>query len=233
MNDKLIVALDVDTMAEAERLLDLLLPEVKTFKVGSRLFTVTGPEIVKRISSRGAKVFLDLKFCDIPNVVGRAIESAAALGVFMLTVHILGSRKMLAESVRAVKSVNVDSRPLIVGVTILTSFNQDALRELGVEKSLIDEVLSLALIAKQEGLDGVVCSPREVGPIRGQFKKDFIIVTPGIRPAGSQSNDQQRTMTPKQAAEQGVDYMVIGRPIITSPNPREAARRILAEVETC
>ena len=230
MNNKLIVALDVDTMTEAERLLDLLLPEVKIFKVGIRLFTACGPKIVKMISSRGAKVFLDLKFCDIPNVVSRAIESAAGLGVFMLTVHILGSRRMLTESMKAVRSIARAQRPLIIGVTVLTSFNQDALREIGIEKPLIDEVLSLALIAKQEGLDGVVCSPREVAPIRRQFKKDFIIVTPGIRPAGSQKDDQQRTMTPKQAREEGVDYMVVGRPIIASPDPQKSARRILTEI---
>ena len=181
MNNKLIVALDVDTMTEAERLLDLLLPEVKIFKVGIRLFTACGPKIVRMISRRGAKVFLDLKFCDIPNVVSRAIESAAGLGVFMLTVHILGSRRMLTESMKAVRSIAEAQRPLVVGVTVLTSFNQDALREVGIEKPLIDEVLSLALIAKQEGLDGVVCSPREVALIRRQFKKDFIIVTPFFR----------------------------------------------------
>jgi orotidine-5'-phosphate decarboxylase len=230
--ERLIVALDVKDFSEAEKLVDLLLPVVRIFKVGSQVFTGSGPEIVKAIHRRGAKVFLDLKFCDIPNTVGQAVKSAADLGVFMLTVHILGSRQMIREAVKSLGVIAEDQRPLLVGVTILTSLDRDALKEIGIERPLAEQVMALAVMAKEEGLNGVVCSPEELGLVRKRFKKDFLIVTPGIRPGKSDWHDQKRVMGPQEAIRKGADYIVVGRPIVQSPDPLEVAKAILAEMET-
>ena len=229
--EKLIVALDLDSFSEAERLLDLLLPIVKIFKVGSQLFTSSGPDIVRAIHQRGAKVFLDLKFCDIPNTVSRAVKSAADLGVFMLTIHALGARQMLREAMRSLSGFAQGKRPIIVGITVLTSLDKEALREIGIKRPLSEQVISLAVMAKEEGLDGIVCSGREVSLVRQKLKKDFLIVTPGIRLAKNTPDDQKRIMTPRQAMDAGVDYIVVGRPIIKDPDPLESARLILADME--
>ncbi|MEA3328663.1 MAG: orotidine-5'-phosphate decarboxylase [Candidatus Omnitrophota bacterium] len=230
--EKLIVALDLDGFSEAEKLIDLLLPVVKIFKVGSQLFTGSGPDIVRAINRRGAKVFLDLKFCDIPNTVARAVKSAADLGVFMLTIHTLGARQMLKGAMRSLSAFDRSKRPIILGITVLTSLDKDALREIGINRPLSEQVISLAAMAKEEGLDGVVCSGRETGLVRRQFKNDFLIVTPGIRPAESARDDQKRVITPSQAInKEGADYIVVGRPIIKAPDPLKAARLILREME--
>ena len=232
MNNKrqnLIVALDVSSIVEAERLIDVLSPVVKLFKVGSQLFTSSGPDIVKSIHRRGAKVFLDLKFYDIPNTVSRSIRSAADLGIFMLTVHTLGSRQMLKEAVRCL--ANTNERPLLIGVTILTSFDEKTIREIGIERSLKEEVMALVVMAKEEGLDGVVCSGQDIGFIRQRFKKDFLIIVPGIRPMGSSRDDQRRIITPGEAVSEGADFIVVGRPIIQNPDPLKAAKKILAVIE--
>ena len=214
--DKLIVALDVDSLKEAERLLDVLYPNVKIFKVGSQLFTACGPEAVRMIVNKGAKVFLDLKFHDIPNTVKRGVESAAKLKVYMLTVHLSGGKDMLGAA------VSIADRPKIIGISVLTSESKE-----GTE----DKVLELAKLAKSVGLDGVVCSAQEANMIREACGKDFIIVTPGIRPGGYASDDQVRVATPKEAIQAGADFIVVGRPIIKSNNPLLAAKEILQDLE--
>ncbi len=215
IKDKLIVALDMDTLSDAKKLVDKLYPAVKMFKVGSQLFTACGPEAVKMVTQKGAKVFLDLKSHDIPNTVKKAVEAAARLQVFMLTVHLSGGSQMLQAA------ASVPNRPKIVGVTVLTSQSED---------DTANKVLELAKLAKNSGLDGVVCSAREAVMIRKQCGKDFIIVTPGIRLKDSSSDDQARTATAKEAIQAGADFIVVGRPIINALNPLEAAKDILREI---
>lgn len=227
---KLIVALDVDTLKEAERLVGILYPTVNIFKVGSQLFTTIGPEVVKMIAKKGARVFLDLKFHDIPNTVAKAVESARALGIYILTVHTLGGRQMLKEAAAAARDKQT---PLIIGVTLLTSMDKKVVNELGIKRSLTDEVIALAKIAKQEGLQGIVCSAQEIEYIRrerGIFGEDFIIVTPGIRPKGYPSSDQSRVATPREAARAGADYIVVGRPIIKAEDPLGVAQDINKQI---
>jgi len=214
--EKLIVALDVDNLEEAKRLVDILYPNVKIFKVGSQLFTACGPEAVRMIVKKGAKVFLDLKFHDIPNTVKKAIVSAAKLKVYMLTVHLSGGKDMLGAA------VSIADRPKIIGVSVLTSESKEDTK---------DKVLNLAKLAKAAGLDGVVCSAQETNMIREACGKDFIIVTPGIRPEGYVIDDQVRITTPKEAVKAGADFIVVGRPIIKAENPKEAAVKILKDIE--
>jgi orotidine-5'-phosphate decarboxylase len=215
IKDKLIVALDVDSEKRAKELVDMLCSEVKIFKVGSVLFTLSGPSIIKYINGKGGCVFLDLKFYDIPNTVKNAVGAATKLNVFMLTVHIGGGREML-EGV-----VGVVNRPKIVGVTVLTSKSQ---------KDAKDKVLDLAKLAKDAGLDGVVCSVHEALAVRKLCGRDFLIVTPGIRPKDSAVDDQKRTATPSEAIKAGADFIVVGRPIIQAENPLLAAQEILKEI---
>lgn len=232
LKDRLIVALDAETLVKAESLVNRLFPLVKIFKVGSQLFTACGPEIIRFINKRGGKVFLDLKFCDIPNTVIKAIEAAKDLGVYMLTVHTFGaSREMLRAAVAAAKGEN---KPFIIGVTLLTSLDKNILSEFGIRRLLTNEVIALAKMAKEEGLDGIVCSPQEIQYIRRRkniFGEKFIIVTPGVRPKSYSLHEHQRVMTPSEAIKKGADYVVIGRPIIESNNPHEAAKKILGEIE--
>jgi len=220
---QLILALDVDTLEKAERLVDLLYPIVKIFKVGSQLFTAYGPEAVRMIQKKGAKVFLDLKFCDIPNTVAKAVESARGLGVNMLTVHTFGaSRQMLRATVKAAKG-----SPLILGVTLLTSLDREILREFGIRRLFTNEVIALARMAKEEGLDGVVCSPREIQYIRKMFPEEFIIVAAGIRPKGYPSDDQSRVATAQEAIKAGADFIVVGRPVLEARDPLKAIRQLI------
>ena len=202
--DKLIVALDVDTLGEAKKFVDKLYPAVKMFKVGSQLFTACGPEAVKMVTQKGAKVFLDLKSHDIPNTVKKAVEAAAKLQVFMLTVHLSGGKAMLQAA------VSVVNRPKIVGVTVLTSQSED---------NTSNRVLELANLAKEAGLDGVVCSVSETRMIKKALGKDFLVVNPGIRPKDSSVNDQKRVATPKEAIDAGADFIVMGRPILEAQDP--------------
>lgn len=241
---QLIVALDVDTKDEAERLVNILCSKVKIFKVGSQLFTTAGPDAVKMISKKGAQVFLDLKFHDIPHTVfqsvsagtasavtiasntteslNKGVKEAIKLSVFMMTVHTEGGSEMLKAAVRGAteKARELDiERPFIVGVTRLTSDNN--------EKATEVEVLEAARLARDSGLDGVVCSALEAPRIREEFGKDFLIVTPGIRPEGYPSDDQSRVATPQRAIEAGADYIVVGRPIIKAEDPLRAAKDIV------
>lgn len=227
IKDRLIVALDVDSLEKAKNLVNTLFPLVKIFKVGSQLFTAYGLEVVRMINKKSAKVFLDLKFCDIPNTVGKAVESARALGVYMLTVHTFGGREMLRAAVAAAKG---QGGPLVIGITLLTSLNKKVLKEFGIRRLLPNEVIALAKIAKEEGLNGIVCSPREIEYIRRRFGGEFIIVTPGVRSKGSSLDEHKRVMTPAEAISRGADYIVIGRPILKADDPLKVTKDILKEI---
>jgi len=218
MSAELIVALDVAKLEDAERLVEMLYPTVRLFKIGSQLFTAAGPEAVQMVGKAGGKVFLDLKFHDIPHTVACAVSSCAGLSVFMMTVHILGGQEMMQFAVQAAKQKASElgiERPKIVGVTVLTS--DRAAEE--TQKTVVARALS----AKKAGLDGVVCSVQEAAAVRKECGKDFIIVTPGIRSPGDAKGDQKRVATPAEAMAAGSDYLVVGRPIVAAADPKRAA----------
>ncbi len=227
---KLIVALDAPDRTQAERLVKALAGSVSTFKIGKELFTACGPSVVEMVHAHGARVFLDLKFHDIPNTVASACAAAAKLGVFMVNVHASGGRKMMTEAAAELKKLPEDKRPLLIGVTVLTSMAESDLIEVGVTRSLDQQVASLARLAKGSGLDGVVASGRELAIIRREVPGDFLIITPGVRPAWAAQGDQKRVVTPREAIEKGADFIVVGRPITQHPDPREAANKILEEI---
>jgi len=231
LKDRILVALDVESRAEAVRLADLLRGSVGGFKIGSRLFTAEGPEMVRTLVDRGDRVFLDLKFHDIPNTVATAVAAATDLGVWMVNVHASGGTVMMRaarEAAHEAAAKGSRSAPLVTAVTVLTSMNQASLRETGIVIDLLDQVLRLAELTKEAGLDGVVASPRETKAIRGRCGADFAIVTPGIRggTAAASKDDQERTMTPLEAVKAGASYLVVGRPVIAAPDPAAAARAI-------
>jgi orotidine-5'-phosphate decarboxylase len=229
VSERLIVALDVERIEKAENLVDSLIPYVKFFKVGSFLFTSEGPKVLDMVVKKRGKVFLDLKYCDIPNVVSNSVRMAQRHGVFSLTLSILGGRKMLEAA------VSIHPRPLLWGVTILTSIDSPDMKELGISREIGDEVVALAKMAESAGLEGVVASPLEIEFIRKATRKDFIIVTPGIRPLAqgkSSADDQKRVMTPGEALRKGADYIVVGRPITEAPDPVRAVKAILQDMET-
>jgi len=233
--ERLVLALDVNDFSSAENLFGLLKDYVGIFKVGSQLFTSEGAKIINMINKAGAKVFLDLKFHDIPNTVKGAAESATKLGVYMFTIHTSGGYEMMKAAADAARETSIKlgiKKPFVLGVTVLTSIDQQVLeKEMGVKKSLKEQVVYLARLAKSAGLDGVVASPKEIKEIRASCGEDFIILTPGIRPKSRSLDDQKRVMTPKQALKQGADFLVIGRPIRDAKNPVEAAKSILKEME--
>ncbi len=234
MRDRLIVALDVDSMEQAKTLVQRLAGEVGMFKIGKQLFTHAGPRAVELIQQLGGEIFLDLKFHDIPNTVAKAAIEATRLSVKMFNVHASGSLEMMRTTVKEVERVcrrEKMRRPIMLAVTVLTSLNQDDLQRVGVERKVADQVVRLALLTKEAAMDGVVASPHEVADIRAACGPSFVIVTPGIRPAESNRNDQQRVMTPADAVRAGVDYIVVGRPIVEAPNPVDAARAIVADME--
>ena len=223
--DRLIIALDVPTQTEALKLVRELSPQVGFFKIGLQLYTAGGPEIVRAILATGAKVFLDLKLHDIPNTVGKAVESAGRLGVQMLTIHLSGGEEMIRAAIDG-QQHNMS----ILGVTVLTSASEQTLRETGVSGKISNHVLRLAKLGVTTGIDGVVASPHEIQMLRAEFGDQMKIVVPGIRPTWSEAGDQKRVMTPREAFQNGADYLVIGRPIIAHPSPRAAVAKILGEL---
>jgi orotidine-5'-phosphate decarboxylase len=222
--DKIIVALDVPSQEKARTLLGLLAGEVGAFKIGLQRYTADGPELV-RVATMSGPVFLDLKLHDIPNTVANAVESADRLGVQMLTLHLSGGGEMIRAAVAARKS-----KMLLLGVTVLTSSNDATLEETGVPSTISDQVLRLARLGVANGIDGLVASPQEARMLRQEFGGRIKIITPGIRPVGSEAGDQKRFASPRQAVEAGADYLVIGRPITGAPDPRAAVRTIVAEL---
>jgi orotidine-5'-phosphate decarboxylase len=234
MRERLILALDVGDLAEVKHLVRLLAPEIGMFKVGKQLFTHAGPQAVHLIQQLGGEIFLDLKFHDIPTTVAKAAAEATRLGVKMFNVHASGSLEMMSRTVREVRRVCRQEklrRPIMLAVTVLTSLNQDDLKRVGLDVNVADQVVRLALLSKEAGMDGVVASPHEVADIRAACGRRFVIVTPGIRPRDGQRNDQERVMTPRGAVDAGVDYIVVGRPILGAKDPVAAARAIVAEME--
>src|SRR6266581_2769543 len=221
--NKIIVALDVATKKEALDLVEQLRGDISRFKVGLQLYTAEGPEIVRAVRATGANVFLDLKLHDIPNTVARAVESAAQIQ--MLTIHLSGGEAMIQAAVSA-KSRDL----LLLGVTVLTSADEQTLRQIGIPDKIENHVLRLAQLGVESGIDGIVASPHEITTLRREFSDRMKIVVPGIRPGGSESADQKRVMTPREGIHAGADYLVIGRPIIAQSSPREAVSKILQEL---
>jgi orotidine-5'-phosphate decarboxylase len=230
------VALDVKTANEAQRLVDMLRGIVGMFKIGSQLFTATGPKFVRQIVNSGERVFLDLKFHDIPNTVAAAGVEATRLGVSIFNVHAAGGSEMMRRTASAVNESAASeglSRPSVIAVTVLTSADKRTLTEVGWTTSPEALVRHLSILAEAAGLDGVVASPLEVAIVRSVVKKsDFIVVTPGVRPEGVALGDQSRVTTPRMAINAGADYLVVGRPIIEAPDPASAALQIVDEMET-
>lgn len=223
--DKIIVALDVATKKKALELVKELHNQISFFKIGLQLYTAEGPEIVRAVLSSGARVWLDLKLHDIPNTVARAVESANILGVHMLTIHLSGGSEMI----RAASAARANNM-LLLGVTVLTSATEQTLHEIGVAGKVDDQVLRLARLGVEAGIDGVVASPHEIKKLRAEFGNKIKIAVQGIRPIWAEPGDQKRFMTPRAALEAGADYIGIGRPIIAYPQPSEAVTKILQEL---
>ena len=233
VKQRLIVALDLADPVKAKSLATLLAPEVGMLKVGKQLFVNAGPDIVRAIHDLGGEVFLDLKFHDIPNTVASAAVEAARLGVRLFNIHVSGGREMMRQTAAAVEEVCGKEglrRPSVLGVTVLTSLDGPDLEALGMQGDVRTQVVRMAGMAQEAGLAGVVCSAQEAQDIRGVCGDSFMLVTPGIRPAGQQAGDQKRVMTPGDAVAAGIDYIVVGRPITGADDPVEAARSVVAEM---
>lgn len=232
--DRLIVALDVDTKNHALSLVDELKPYVGLFKIGSQLFTSEGPNLISEVIRREAKVFLDLKYHDIPNTVASAVVAATRLGVSICNVHALGGLEMMSQVREECEKVSARenlTKPILLAVTVLTSHDQNSINDLGINEFLKDLVVRLAKLTAKAGLDGVVASAHEITLVRQAVESPFIILTPGLRPSWTSNQDQKRVMTPEQALINGADYLVIGRPIIADPSPSSAAQKILESLE--
>lgn len=225
----IIVALDYDNQRSALELADKIEPNDCRLKIGKEMFSLCGPELVRELHQRGFDVFLDLKFHDIPNTVAKSVAAAAELGVWMVDVHASGGARMLAAAKQALLPYGKDA-PKLIAVTVLTSMDESDLRGIGIQSTLTEHAERLARLAKDNGLDGVVCSAHEATHLKSQFGKAFQLVTPGIRPVGSDLGDQRRVMTPPQALAVGVDYMVIGRPITQAADPAQALKAILTSL---
>ncbi len=231
--DKIIFALDVEHFGEAQQWVNRLKDRIGIFKVGKQLFTHAGPKVVDMIRQKGQKVFLDLKYHDIPNTVAKAGEEATRLGVAMFNLHALGGVEMMKKTVEASRSVAKElgiPKPIILAVTILTSMDQDSMKEVGIQGPIQDEVGRLASLSLKAGVDGVVASPQEIGIIRQKCGEKFLIVTPGIRHPSDKKDDQKRTMSPKEAITAGANYLVIGRPIKEAKDPLEAVQKIIEDI---
>lgn len=224
----LVIALDFPTLDKALMMADLLDPRLCRVKVGKELYTRAGPAILEALHAKGFQVFLDLKFHDIPNTTANAVAVAADLGVWMVNVHASGGRRMMEACVNKLAHYSV--KPLLIGVTVLTSMVSSDLAEIGISCSPLDQVYNLAGLAKDSGLDGVVCSAQEAGILKQAYGKEFCLVTPGIRPAFSSIGDQQRVMTPAEALTAGSDYLVVGRPVTQAEEPLVALSKVMAEI---
>jgi orotidine-5'-phosphate decarboxylase len=230
---RIIIALDVQTKEEAIALVSKL-KDARTFKVGLELFTAEGPALFKKLKALRKDVFLDLKLHDIPNTVAGAVRSAFRHGVQMMTIHTSGGREMMAraaETARLAAQEMGRPKPVLLGVTVLTSLKGAELEEIGMSPNVADQVLRLAGLAKAAGMDGVVCSPQEIEVLRREFGRDLVIVTPGIRPLWAAAQDQKRIMTPAEAVAKGADYLVVGRPITAAPSPQEAFLKVVEELD--
>jgi orotidine-5'-phosphate decarboxylase len=234
MKEKIIVALDVSSPEEAQKIIEELRAEVGAFKIGLQLFTAAGSSFVRETAKSGIKIFLDLKFHDIPNTVAKAAIEAARLGVWMFNLHAIGGSEMMCRTVEEVSEVCEKEnlrKPKIIGVTVLTSANRETLFQIGIERELDAQVLNLAQLTAKCGLDGIVASPLEIELVRQNIaQKNFLIVTPGIRPVFATNDDQKRVMTPREAVQKGADFLVIGRPIVKAENRIEAVRKISGEL---
>jgi len=229
--EKIIFALDVDKLSEIDRWAELLANKVGMFKVGKELFTTAGPAAVEAVKRHGGEVFLDLKYHDIPNTVAQAMLAAGRLGVRLANLHALGGPEMMEQAATAVRKQFTEAeRPRLLAVTILTSSTQETLKAVGIEHPVEQMVVRLAKLAKESGMDGVVASPLEIQAIRAACGPDFLIVTPGVRPAFASVDDQKRIMTPAEAVQAGADYLVIGRPIAKAADPVQAAEMIVDEI---
>jgi orotidine-5'-phosphate decarboxylase len=226
---KVVVALDFDKKNDALSFVDRISPNDCKLKVGKEMFTYFGPEFVKTLTGKGFDVFLDLKFHDIPNTVAKAVTAAADLGAWMVNVHASGGSQMMTKAKQALDHYGNDA-PLLIAVTVLTSMSENDLRGLGINKTPAEQVNFLAKLTKESGLDGVVCSAMEAEQLKLSLGKEFKLITPGIRPAGSSKDDQQRIMTPEQAIAVGVDYLVIGRPITQAVDPQLVLQQINASI---
>ncbi|HIF9444246.1 TPA: orotidine-5'-phosphate decarboxylase [Photobacterium damselae] len=225
MDPKVIVALDYDNQNDALAFVDRIEPGSCRLKVGKEMFTFYGPDFVRKLHDRGHSVFLDLKFHDIPNTCSKAVKAAAELGVWMVNVHASGGERMMTASREILEPYGKD-RPLLIGVTVLTSMESSDLAGIGISRSPQEQVMNLATLTKNSGLDGVVCSAQEASLLKSNLGQEFKLVTPGIRPAGSATGDQRRVMTPVEAIAAGSDYLVIGRPITQAENPAQ----VLADI---
>ncbi|WP_019613220.1 orotidine-5'-phosphate decarboxylase [Psychromonas ossibalaenae] len=227
VDPKVVIALDYADQQQALDFISQLDPAACRLKVGKEMFTHFGPDFVKRLVEKGFDVFLDLKFHDIPNTVAKAVKAAADLGVWMVNVHAGGGRRMM-EAAKAVLEPYGDKAPLLIAVTVLTSMDESDLKELGIELSPAEQVKRLASLTQSSGLDGVVCSAHEAQDLKALLGDEFKLITPGIRPAGSDAGDQRRIMTPEQAVNAGADYLVIGRPITQASDPAQVLSEINA-----
>ena len=229
----IIVALDVPSAEEALKLAELVAPAVGAFKIGKELFVSAGPDIVRRVRATGASVFLDLKFHDIPNTVAKAVAAAVRLDVQMLTIHTSGGSEMMRAAEKSAQDTAKSlgrPAPLVLGVTVLTSSNDETLREIGCEKDVEKQVLRLAELAVKSGLRGLVCSPLEIVALRKILPAHIQLVTPGIRTGAEKADDQKRTLSPREAMQAGASWLVIGRPIYAAASPRAAAEQILSSL---
>jgi orotidine-5'-phosphate decarboxylase len=228
--DRLIVALDVAGATQARQIVQAIGEAATTYKIGKQLFTAEGPQVVRDLVASGRKVFLDLKYHDIPNTVAGAVRSAAELGVSMLTVHASGGSKMLRAAVEAASQSSTKAKPTVLAVTVLTSLSDADLQELGIAGDVLSQVLRLGALARAAGCGGLVASAQEARELRKALGEGFAIVTPGVRPAGASAGDQARVVTPKDAIAAGATYLVVGRPILEAPDPAKAVQQIADEI---
>ena len=229
-DSKIVVALDYPDAQSALALAHLLDPNLCKVKVGKELFTAAGPSLIEKLVKKDFKVFLDLKFHDIPNTVAKACEAASKLGVWMLNVHASGGSAMMKAAMEGVDKGTTQNKPFLIAVTVLTSMNQPTLQEIGINTSIEEHVLKLAELTQASGLDGVVCSAQEAKLLRTRLSSDFLLVTPGIRPLNASKDDQSRIVTPQDALSNGASYLVIGRPITQASQPLVALKEILSTI---